>query len=62
METVQIRAIECPENVIEVDEKSAGVMIDRGTWELVTEEEEVPSNGRRNTGRRNRASGPNSTS
>jgi hypothetical protein len=60
METVHIRAKECHANVIEVDEKSAQVMIDRGTWELV--EEEGTDNGRRNTGRRGRTAGSNSSS
>jgi len=58
--TIKIRALECPENVIDVDEKSAGVMIARGTWELVDEEGET--GGSRNAGRRNRTPRSNSTS
>jgi len=59
METVHIRAKECPENVIEVDVKNAGVMVERGTWELVEEAEGESDNGSRNTGRRNRATRAN---
>jgi len=61
-ETVKIRALECPDNVIEVDEKSAGVMIARGTWELVADDEEENSGGRSNAGRRNRTTRSNPSS
>jgi hypothetical protein len=36
---VTVRAIECPTNVLTVDESSAAQLLGRGTWELVPDEQ-----------------------